>query len=123
MCPDTECSLYCISHTEVASVISLVYLCVSPRAGPKGAHPEPQRAGERLHRGGAGQTGADLPLAAPGVLPRAGHQHRTRGEDPQAAQHHATKGMEWQEHTHACIGRVMFRVALVLKLAGYNTSG
>lgn len=49
--------------------------------------------------------------------------------DPQAAQHHATKGMEWQRHahagtkTHTCIRRVMFRVALVLKLAGYNTSG
>ncbi|KAJ8344921.1 hypothetical protein SKAU_G00291140 [Synaphobranchus kaupii] len=34
----------------------------------------PNARGKRLHRGGAGPAGTDLPLAAPGVLSRTGHQ-------------------------------------------------
>ncbi len=62
------------------------------RARPEGAHPEHQRQRERLHRGGAGPAGADVPCTPPRVLPRAGHQRGARGEDPQAAQHYAQKG-------------------------------
>lgn len=65
------------------------------RAGPEGANPEQQRQRERLHRGGTGQAGVDVPGAPPRVLSRAGHQRRARGEDPQAAQHYAQKGEAW----------------------------
>lgn len=65
---------------------------LSTRAGAKGANPEPQRTRERLHRGGVGPPGAHLPLPAEGLLPRVGHQRGARGEDPQAAQHHAEEG-------------------------------
>lgn len=74
----------------------MFFLC---RAGAQGAYPEPQRTGERLHRGGAGPPGAHVSLPSEGLLPRAGHQRRTRGENPQAAKHNVEKGMREKART------------------------
>lgn len=61
------------AHSGAASLFSSLSLSLS-RVGVEGAHPEPQRPGERLHRGGAGPPGADLSIAPEGLLPRTGHQ-------------------------------------------------
>lgn len=68
------------------------------RVGTQGAYPEPNCTWERLHRGGAGPSGAHISFPAEGLLPWIGHQCWACGEDPQAAKHHVKKGMEKNVH-------------------------
>lgn len=60
-----------IRRSHLSFHLSLpLHLPPSPsRVGVEGAHPEPQRPGERLHRGGAGPPGADLSVPPEGLLP------------------------------------------------------